>query len=434
MMCTRIPDLKDNEQTKSNMLKLEALVDEFAELVERSGRTRNTLCRILCYYLSCCKCICCRCTRFLQRGACKQRNQAEDLLFGDLYQSKLIMEKNFEGRQFLIPSIPGRNQPQIDCMFFPATHGDKIVLDPDILDLKKPEDFEDKKYLEKSTIIMSNPNALIYQWMVTSANAYWLDFFLRRDANVLIWNCRGYGESEQSIFSPNYDPGQQKVDAERVLQFLINRIQVKGQIGVYGRSIGGIAASHLVAKFPTIIKVFVGDRTMGKLESLIKNRFPKGSYWTAILYRMWTCRWNQDNSHKFLENATCYKIHCADQNDDTVDIFSSHHHEIAKRATHVNYETDGWKTFFFSLQLLFKMEHTLSEHMENTKDIEKQMLEQMDIADKHLLQVEASRSSINPLSLSEKENAKKSDETKKSISFGVHDENKMLKYFNNNFN
>ena len=43
---------------------------------------------------------------------------------------------------------------------------------------------------------MCNPNALIYQWMVTSANAYWLDFFLRRDCNVLIWNYRGYGESE----------------------------------------------------------------------------------------------------------------------------------------------------------------------------------------------------------------------------------------------
>lgn len=58
---------------------------------------------------------------------------------------------------------------------------------------------------------------------------------------------------------------------------MINRIQVKGQIGVYGRSIGGIAASHLVAKFPNIIKVFVGDRTMGKFENIIRNRYPKGN-------------------------------------------------------------------------------------------------------------------------------------------------------------
>ena len=85
-------------------------------------------------------------------------------------------------------------------MFFPATHGDKICLDP--------EPLYEGKYLHKSTMIMCNPNALIYQWMVTSANAYWLDFFLRRDCNVLIWNYRGYGESEQSIFSPNLTPEQ----------------------------------------------------------------------------------------------------------------------------------------------------------------------------------------------------------------------------------
>ena len=56
------------------------------------------------------------------------------------------------------------------------------------------------------------------------------------------------------------------IDAERVMQFLVNRIQVKGKIGVYGRSIGGIAASHLVQKFPKIIKCFVGDRTMGEFD------------------------------------------------------------------------------------------------------------------------------------------------------------------------
>lgn len=107
------------------------------------------------------------------------------------------MEKNFEGKQF---KIEGKNQPTIDCMFFPSTHGDTISIDGEsAADL-------DRKYLNKSTIIMCNPNALIYQWMVTSANAYWLDFFLRRDCNVLIWNYRGYGESEQSMFSANLTP------------------------------------------------------------------------------------------------------------------------------------------------------------------------------------------------------------------------------------
>ena len=79
-------------------------------------------------------------------------------------------------------------------MFFPSTHGDTISIDYEQTSVTESE--VNKKYLNKSTIIMCNPNALIYQWMVTSANAYWLDFFLRRDCNVLIWNYRGYGESE----------------------------------------------------------------------------------------------------------------------------------------------------------------------------------------------------------------------------------------------
>lgn len=137
------------------------------------------------------------------------------------------MERNFGGKQFTIqPSKSG--QPQIDCMFFPATHGDNIVLDPPYDELgtliksnetdgslKKGSSsvfrrFETMnmslKYVNKSTVIMCNPNALVYQWMITSANAYWLDFFLRRDCNVLIWNYRGYGETQQSIFSPNLTP------------------------------------------------------------------------------------------------------------------------------------------------------------------------------------------------------------------------------------
>ena len=137
---------------------------------------------------------------------------------------------------------------------------------------------------------MSNPNAMIYQWMVTSSNAYWLDFFLRRDSNVIIWNYRGYGYSQQSIFSPNLTPNQQQVDAERVLQFLINRIRVRGQIGSYGRSIGGIAASHLVRKFPGIITCFVGDRTMSLIDKIVQGRWPISSICDPLHhYKLWTC-------------------------------------------------------------------------------------------------------------------------------------------------
>jgi hypothetical protein len=82
------------------------------------------------------------------------------------------MEKNFEGKQFIIDD--GYGLPKIDCMFFPSTQGEVVTLDPIfqvILNNKKKGSIREvidenkiytKKYLEKSTIIMCNPNALIY--------------------------------------------------------------------------------------------------------------------------------------------------------------------------------------------------------------------------------------------------------------------------------
>jgi hypothetical protein len=32
------------------------------------------------------------------------------------------MQKNFGGKQFIIPET--KSEPSIDCMFFPASHGD----------------------------------------------------------------------------------------------------------------------------------------------------------------------------------------------------------------------------------------------------------------------------------------------------------------------
>lgn len=65
------------------------------------------------------------------------------------------MQKNFEGTHFTIET---KNQPNIDCMFFTSTIGEKVQLDP----FTNGEDGK-SKYLGKSTILMCNPNAMIYQ-------------------------------------------------------------------------------------------------------------------------------------------------------------------------------------------------------------------------------------------------------------------------------
>lgn len=84
---------------------------------------------------------------------------------------------------------------------------------------------KEPQYLSKPTIIMCNPNALVYQQMITSPNAYWLNFFLKRDINVLCWNYRGYGDSEQGWFE-NLDPYKSKRDIERVFAFAVNKLHL----------------------------------------------------------------------------------------------------------------------------------------------------------------------------------------------------------------
>jgi pimeloyl-ACP methyl ester carboxylesterase len=50
-----------------------------------------------------------------------------------------------------------------------------------------------------------------------------------------------------------------------VLAFVVEKLQIKGKIGVYGRSIGGIAACHLAAKYNDLVEVLIVDRTLSEL-------------------------------------------------------------------------------------------------------------------------------------------------------------------------
>lgn len=124
-----------------------------------------------------------------------------------------------------------------------------------------------------------------------------------------------------------------------MLQYLVNNIQVRGQIGVYGRSIGGIAAAHLVRKFPKIIKVFIGDRTLGDFSKTVEHRFPAGGEKVVKLYKILSLRWRVDNVTDFSE-VNCFKIHCSDPDDDVIHHYASHYYGIAQKLSRHNYKTN----------------------------------------------------------------------------------------------
>lgn len=49
-------------------------------------------------------------------------------MFGTLDQSLLMLEKNFEGKQFTVNGYKG---VKLDCMFIPCTNEDKVTVDLD---------------------------------------------------------------------------------------------------------------------------------------------------------------------------------------------------------------------------------------------------------------------------------------------------------------
>jgi len=97
---------------------------------------------------------------------------------------------------------------------------------------------------------------------------------------------------------------------------------------------------------------------------------------------MLTCFLKLNNGPKeFIENRECYKIHCFDQDDELIDIFSSHHHEIAKSFSRINYQTEDWKKFYESLKFIFEIERELhfSEIISgDITELQKRMFDELD--------------------------------------------------------
>ncbi len=180
-----------------------------------------------------------------------------DALFARNDQARLILNRAFEGRQFFVEGAHGNT---IDCMFFPCSTNEQVQFENPSHDLL---------YLEKPTVIMCNPNAQVYQQMVVAQNAYWLNFFLKREINVVCWNYRGYGESSIGMLD-FLNPMKAKIDAERVLARAVQLTKVRGKIGVFGRSIGGITACHLAAKYNDLVELLVIDRSLDELLNVVE--------------------------------------------------------------------------------------------------------------------------------------------------------------------
>ena len=85
----------------------------------------------------------------------------------------------------------------------------------------------------------------------------------------MAWNYRGYGKSEGLPIPPHI-----KSDVEHVYKFIVEELNITEKIGTYGRSLGGMPASHLAATYPDKIELLIVDRSFASLDLACKKRFP----------------------------------------------------------------------------------------------------------------------------------------------------------------
>ena len=86
-------------------------------------------------------------------------------------------------------------------------------------------------------------------------------------------------------------------DAETVLKFCRNELGLKNKIGVYGRSLGGIATTHLAQ----YVDMVIVDRSFSNLYEIAFHKF-KG--WLAVqLFRVGTNGWDSNSDIRFNERG-----------------------------------------------------------------------------------------------------------------------------------
>jgi hypothetical protein len=150
--------------------------------------------------------------------------------------------------------------------------------------------------------------------MVNHPHAFYLRFFLNRNINVMLWNYRGYGLSTGAP-----DPYNVKLDSEVILSYLKDTMKLKGKFGVYGRSLGGLATTHLAEK----VDLIIADRTFYDFDILADRKFH--SFYSKYLFRFGTCKW-ASISHKntvYKGSNTCYKVVMIEKDDEIVEVHSS---------------------------------------------------------------------------------------------------------------
>ena len=162
----------------------------------------------------------------------------------------------------------------------------------------------------KILVIVCGPNLTPFENLI---NSWDIDnLYLLNDIDILFWNYRGYGFSDESVNFNNVCD-----DILEVYDYMNTNYQYS-KIAVHGLSIGGVPACYLASK--RNINLIIADRTFGSVQDIIYT-FPLGKNFLYYLAKL-ICFPFVDNTTNFM-NGNCKKILMNDPEDKTIiDTFS----------------------------------------------------------------------------------------------------------------
>ena len=155
---------------------------------------------------------------------------------------------------------------------------------------------------KKSAILICNK--ALYPYELSVYYDRWIEYYLSWGLNVILYNYRGYSESNGFSTISNI-----QTDAEEVVEYIKNKYNFSN-VGVHGINLGGIPASYLCSQnkvnfcfvdraFGSLYE-FIQDLTFEKIKLLLKGTFINDCDIVQLLNKSLKRKKNENNIFKLI--------------------------------------------------------------------------------------------------------------------------------------
>lgn len=270
--------------------------------------------------------------------------------FGSLYQLKHELISRFNAEQFKVPLDPQNpdDKKGIDCLLIKSSNCSGALRTSGL----NEEINIDNKEKSESVMLICNRSSTPYELL--TYHEKWLECYLSYDINVVLWNYRGYGESNGFPTIKNI-----QLDARKVVNYLKANYNFT-KIGVHGIGIGGFPASFLVKE--GLVSFCFADRSFGDVNSFLQriwkyfDKFAKLFFINNVnnakmLFRNEYLKHNSANNSQSIDTVVncqdpgIYKVVSFDMKNDYFKSESSLRNYISKEFYSVLGKVDNNKTF-----------------------------------------------------------------------------------------